>query len=61
MSDVWVSFAKDGVPNVKKLTWEPYNPETKPTMVFDVKSGMVHEGDAFLTEMANQQPFRWTF
>ena len=61
MSDVWVSFAKDGVPNVKKLTWEPYNPETKPTMVFDVKSGMVHEGDAFLTEMANQQPFRWSF
>ncbi len=61
MSDVWVSFAKDGVPNVKKLTWEPYNPETKPTMVFDVQTKMVHEGDALLKEMAEQEPFRWTF
>ncbi len=28
MSDVWVSFARNGVPDTKRFKWEVYNPET---------------------------------
>lgn len=59
MSDMWVSFAKDGNPSVKKYTWEPYNPETKPTMFFDVKTKLIHEGDPLLEKMANEPAFKW--
>ena len=61
MSDVWVSFAKDGVPDLKKLKWEPYNPDTKPTMIFDVKTRVVYDDDPVIKQMAEQQPFRWNF
>jgi len=53
MSDVWVSFAKDGVPNTKKFTWEEYNPETKPVVVFNDKTFTIHDGDPYYEEMAN--------
>ena len=41
------------------MKWEEYNPETKPTMVIDVKSEMVYEGGEYLEGMKNAEPFRW--
>lgn len=36
MSSAWISFIKNGNPNVKGLPkWESYNENTKPTMIFD--------------------------
>jgi para-nitrobenzyl esterase len=61
MSDVWVSFAKDGCPDVKKLKWEVYNPDTKPMVVFNDKTVTVHAGDAFFEEMAAYKPERWVY
>jgi para-nitrobenzyl esterase len=61
MSDVWVSFAKDGCPDVKKLKWEVYNPDTKPMVVFNDKTVTVHQGDAFFEEMAAYKQERWVY
>ena len=36
MMDAWIAFAKTGDPNHPDMpTWEPYNLETRPTMVFN--------------------------
>ena len=61
MSDIWVSFAKDGCPDVKKFKWEAYNPDTKPMVVFNDKTVTVHQGDAFFEEMAAYKPERWIY
>ena len=61
MSDVWVSFAKDGVPNTKKFKWEVYNPDTKPMVVFNDKTTTVHAGDAFFDEMASLKRETWEY
>ena len=61
MSDVWVSFAKDGVPDTKKFRWEVYNPETKPMVVFNDKTTTVHAGDAFFDEMASLKRETWEY
>ena len=61
MSDVWVSFARDGKPDVKRFKWEEYNPETKPVVVFNDKTTTVHAGDAFFEEMAADKPKRWIY
>ena len=61
MSDVWVSFARDGVPDVKRFKWEVYTPETKPMVVFDDKTVTVHEGDAFFDEMAAYKAKTWEY
>ena len=61
MSDIWVSFAKDGCPDVKKFKWEAYNPDTKPMAVFNDKTTTVHQGDAFFGEMAAYKPERWIY
>lgn len=53
MSDVWVSFAKDGCPDVKKFKWEEYNPQTKPVVVFNDKTKTIHDGDPYYEEMKN--------
>ena len=53
MSGVWVSFAKDGCPDVKKFKWEVYNPEAKPVVVFNDKTFTIHDGDPYYEEMAN--------
>lgn len=53
MSDVWVSFAKDGCPDVKGFKWEAYNPETKPVVVFNDKTFTIYEGDPYYDEMKN--------
>ncbi len=60
MSDVWVSFAKDGVPDSKKFKWEEYNPETKPVVVFNDKTVTVHESDTeFWNEMKEYKRDTW--
>ncbi len=61
MSDVWVSFAKDGVPDTKKFKWEVYNPDTKPMVVFNDKTTTVHAGDAFFDEMASLKRETWEY
>lgn len=61
MSSIWVSFAKDGNPDVKKFHWEPYNPETKPVVVFNDKTVTVHEGDAFFEDMKNLKRETWVY
>ena len=39
MSAAWVAFAKSGNPNVNGLPeWPAYDPETRPTMTFNVES-----------------------
>lgn len=38
MSSAWIAFIRNGNPNTKGLpTWEPYNDNTSPTMIFDNK------------------------
>ena len=61
MSDVWVSFAKDGNPDVKKFHWEPYDPETKPTVVFNDKTVTVHAGDPIFDEMKDLKREVWKY
>ena len=61
MSDVWVSFAKDGVPNTRKFQWEVYNPDTKPMVIFQDKTYTAHQGDAVFDEMAAYKPQNWVF
>ena len=61
MSDVWVSFAKDGVPNTRKFQWEVYNPDTKPMVIFQDKTYTAHQGDAVFDEMAAYKHENWVF
>ena len=61
MSDVWVSFARDGVPDVKKFKWEEYDPETKPIVVFNDKTVTIHDGDPFIDEMKNMKREPWIY
>ena len=61
MSDVWVSFARDGKPDVKRFKWETYNPETTPVAVFNDKTTTIHAGDPFFEEMAQMKQQRWIY
>ncbi len=61
MSDVWVSFAKDGNPNVRHFKWEVYNPVTQPTVVFNDKRSTVHKGDKFFDDMKAYTRDTWVY
>lgn len=61
MSDVWVSFAKDGNPDVKGFKWEVYNPETKPMVIFNDKTTTAHEGDQIFEDMKNMKREQWVY
>lgn len=61
MSDVWVSFAKDGNPDVKRFKWEVYNPETKPMVVFNDKTTTVHAADKFFDDMRSYTRDTWVY
>jgi len=61
MSDVWVSFARNGVPDVKRFKWEVYNPDTRPMVVFNDKTTTVHAGDAIFDQMASYKQVRWEY
>jgi para-nitrobenzyl esterase len=43
MATAWANFAKTGNPSQPGLTWEPTDPETNKTMVFDNESRMVND------------------
>jgi para-nitrobenzyl esterase len=44
MSDAWIAFARTGNPNHAGMpAWPAYNLETRPAMVFDVKTAVVND------------------
>jgi para-nitrobenzyl esterase len=44
MMDAWISFARTGKPGHEGIgPWEPFEAATRPTMVFDRKSGLEHD------------------
>jgi para-nitrobenzyl esterase len=44
LASAWVAFAKTGDPNNPKIPhWEPYNPDTRPTMIFDNHTALMHD------------------
>lgn len=45
MSAAFVAFAKTGAPNTQDLPWKAYEPNSKPTMVFNVQSGVQNDPD----------------
>ena len=45
MSSAFIAFAKTGRPGTPELAWEAYRPETKPTMIFNVQSGVRNDPD----------------
>jgi para-nitrobenzyl esterase len=49
VSSAWIAFIKNGDPNCKELpTWEPFNPDENPTMVFDNVSVLKKNHDAVM-------------
>jgi para-nitrobenzyl esterase len=43
MMDVWLTFARTGDPSLREVpggNWPAYQPEQRPTMVFDLESGL---------------------
>ena len=49
VSGAWLAFIRNGDPNCKGLPrWEPFNPDEKPTMVFDNVSILKKNHDAVL-------------
>jgi para-nitrobenzyl esterase len=45
MSAAFAAFAKSGDPGTPDLPWQAYNPALKPTMIFDVQSGVKNDPD----------------
>lgn len=45
MSGAFVAFAKTGTPTTPELPWAPYNPGSKPTMIFNVHSSVQDDPD----------------
>ncbi len=43
VSAAFVAFAKTGAPGTPELPWAPYDPSSKPTMVFNVQSGVKND------------------
>ena len=40
MSTAWANFARTGDPGIEKAAWQPYDPETRDTMLFGNDSSM---------------------
>jgi para-nitrobenzyl esterase len=45
MAGAFIAFAKTGSPSTPELPWTAYNPSSKPTMIFDVQSGVKNDPD----------------
>jgi para-nitrobenzyl esterase len=45
MADAFLAFAKTGNPGTSELPWKAYDPASKPTMIFDVRSGVKDDPD----------------
>jgi len=56
MSDAFIAFAKNGTPGTKDLPWAAYEPNAKPTMVFDVHSGVENNPDRNLLAVLPERP-----
>jgi para-nitrobenzyl esterase len=52
MAGAFVAFAKTGNPSTPELPWAPYNAADKPTMIFDVQSGVKNDPDHDLLALA---------
>jgi para-nitrobenzyl esterase len=46
MASSWAAFAATGNPSVAGLTWQPSDPRSNRTMVFDDRCRMVDDPDA---------------
>ena len=52
MSDLWFTFARDGKPAAEGVpTWEPYNKETRPTLIIDNTYELKYNFDQKMQEM----------
>jgi para-nitrobenzyl esterase len=56
MSDAFIAFAKSGTPGTKDLPWTAYDPSTKPTMIFDVQSGVKNDPHHDLLALLPERP-----
>ncbi|HUP04991.1 MAG TPA: carboxylesterase family protein [Bryobacteraceae bacterium] len=54
MSDAFIAFAKTGSPATAETPWAAYEPGTKPTMLFDVRSGVQNDPDHDLLALLPQ-------
>jgi len=45
MADAFLTFARTGNPGTPELSWPPYDPQNKPTMLFDGESGARNDPD----------------
>lgn len=45
MASSWAKFAATGKPSVEGVSWQPTNPDTNPTMIFDNECRMVDDPD----------------
>jgi para-nitrobenzyl esterase len=43
MSTAWIAFARTGVPGTPSLMWPSYDLQTRATMIFNVRSGVVND------------------
>lgn len=43
MVEAWSAFAHTGSPATKNLAWQPYNLQSRPTMIFDAESRMEND------------------
>jgi para-nitrobenzyl esterase len=43
MSEAWIAFARSGDPGTKALPWPAYDVSTRPTMIFNIRSGVVND------------------
>ena len=46
MANAWANFARTGNPSQPGLTWTPFDPDRRQTMVFDNKCAMVNDPEA---------------
>ena len=51
MAGAFVAFAKTGSPGTPELPWAAYNSNSKPTMLFDVQSGVKNDPDRDLMSL----------
>lgn len=51
MAAAFVAFAKTGSPGTPELRWPAYDPSSKPTMIFDVQSGVKNDPDSDLLSL----------
>jgi para-nitrobenzyl esterase len=51
MATAWANFARTGNPSQPGLTWQPSDPTTNKTMVWDNESRMVDDPDGNLRKI----------